>query len=494
MAKQDIIKQWLEINARGREDPVWWIERVLGVRLYEKQRQIVEAIRDHDQVAVRACIGAGKGMVTSCIAIWWVACFNGKVVVTGPQWSQMLNVWWAETRERLANMPIPASNVMAEHWVPDPKKHPKTGIFMVNTKDPYNMQGYHDDNMLFIADEASLIDDAVFNVLEGTQISRGIGGAKELLIGNPNYRTGYFAERFGAPGWVNIHISAMDSPNITGEMEVPGLWSKEAIEQFRERLDPDHDGKGTLWRVQVLGEFPLEDAVNRIVPEAVIERAKKGRPRRFYVNGERTSSVVAGLDIAGYGADATVMTVISNGELAAVEALDGRREPEEIADWVAAKYAEHGVMLLAYDSTGLGWAMGTLFADRRLNTVPVSFAEKPNRTDIYKDLRTELLYGVAEAMRKGWLKIRDRVEFSKLFDDLRGVYYTVPENSRKMLAEKKDETRRRIKRSPDYFDALALAVRVMNRVRTKTSNESVREQFKRAVERFRGALEPVGGF
>jgi len=50
-----------DIPRRALRDPVWYYEEILGVTyIYDKQREILEALTQYDKVAVLGCNGSGK--------------------------------------------------------------------------------------------------------------------------------------------------------------------------------------------------------------------------------------------------------------------------------------------------------------------------------------------------------------------------------------------------------------------------------------------------
>ena len=70
---------------RGRKDPVWWIETVLGDTLWEKQKEICESIASNNRLAIPASFGIGKTFLIARIALWWLYTHKpAKVVSTAP--------------------------------------------------------------------------------------------------------------------------------------------------------------------------------------------------------------------------------------------------------------------------------------------------------------------------------------------------------------------------------------------------------------------------
>lgn len=69
---------------RARQDPVFFVRQVLGGDPWEKQEEILEAVRDHRRVAVRACHGVGKTKVAAWVALWFLYCHKNSKVSFNP--------------------------------------------------------------------------------------------------------------------------------------------------------------------------------------------------------------------------------------------------------------------------------------------------------------------------------------------------------------------------------------------------------------------------
>ena len=69
-------------------------------------------------------------------------------------------------------------------------KHFAQGL---STDTPERFQGFHEGNILFVVDEASGVDEEIYEAIEGCMTSKR---ARLLLIGNPTRRSGTFYEAF----------------------------------------------------------------------------------------------------------------------------------------------------------------------------------------------------------------------------------------------------------------------------------------------------------
>ena len=86
---------------RYRTNPIAFIEEILGIHLYSRQREIVEAVRDHERVAVRSGNATGKTTAAACVMLAWLAGGPGSTIVsTASTQGQLERVLWRETRRR----------------------------------------------------------------------------------------------------------------------------------------------------------------------------------------------------------------------------------------------------------------------------------------------------------------------------------------------------------------------------------------------------------
>jgi phage terminase large subunit len=120
------------------------------------------------------------------------------------------------------------------------------------------LQGIHADNVLLIADEASGVDEAVFEAAAGSMSTEG---AITILAGNPTRATGFFYYTHTKLRhiWKAIRVSCHDSSRVS-----PATLRKERA--FGE--------KSNRFRIRVLGEFPLGDD-DTLVPRS----PSRGRDR-----------------------------------------------------------------------------------------------------------------------------------------------------------------------------------------------------------------------
>ncbi|MBN1809992.1 MAG: hypothetical protein JW909_13065 [Planctomycetes bacterium] len=458
----------------GATAPVWWIEAIFRLHLHRRQKDVVDAVWSHDRVAVKSGHGVGKGTVSACIALWWVIVRRGLVLVTAPTWAQVTNVWFATLRKVFESgvfppARTPAFQVRTHSWM----LGPSWGILGISSDRPDNVQGYHAERLLLIADEAAGIDDALFEAFEGAQVSRGVGKAGMLLLGNPVRSDGYFAEAFApSSSWKTLTIPCTDSPNVTGERRVPGLATLDWIEERRAEWGPDSNA----FRVRVMGEFPLAGSADRVIPEDVLRKAIATAAPAGVLSG-----VVQGLDVARFGDDASVSVILRDGVVADASAVHGMGAVQ-VARWAEERAALYGACITVVDETGVGGGVVDEMRRLRSNVRGVNFASAPAQRDRWRDIRTELAFNVASALASGALVIPPTAPH-ELFEDLRSLHYGITVGGA-LQVEPKDAQRRRLRRSPDWADAFFLAWRGYSRLSPPHSEDKARRALRSAVRRF----------
>jgi phage terminase large subunit len=292
-----------------QEEPVDFIELAFSDALTDYQQAIATSVRDNTYTAVRSCHGAGKSHIAARIALWFLYSHpDSKVVTTAPTWRQVEDILWRELRDahtkakvQLGGKPNNTSLNLGEQWF-------ATGL---STDDPDRFQGYHAVDVLLICDEASGIEEAIYNASEGIVSSQH---ARVLYIGNPTNTTGTFYKAFKLPGYGKIHISAFDTPNFTAfgitlEDIRAGTWQQKITADLPRPylITPEwvadkylRWGEGNpMWDSRVMGEFPIEGE-DTLIPLRYIEAA---RTRHLPVKADDPEQI--GQDYARFGSDRT---------------------------------------------------------------------------------------------------------------------------------------------------------------------------------------------
>jgi len=513
----------LEAYQFGAKDPVWWIQNVLKVRLYSRARDMVEAVYKYDKVGVWSGHGVSKSFTMACVSLWWMLCMGGLVLVTGPKFLQTKDIFFAAIRKVLAGAGLPPAQTPRE--LPDSDKWelgPEQGIQIINSAEhtAVNVQGYHAKNIMMIADEASGIGNALFDAIESSQVSRGVAGAraKKVYTGNPNIVPGKIVfqgvygkaqhldeglmnntgKEIDPDEWVGLHISAYDSPNVTGEMTIAGLVGPKYIEDRKVEYGED----SMLYSIRVLGEYFEGGAVDRLVPEAALqewmERTEpvKMQPTLHWGILEGHFSCTQGFDGARYGDDACVSAIMVNGKINEIEEKRNV-STSEAAIFMLNQHKDAGCVRTSMDGTGHGAGIyddaNLLVHDQdskffNLGITMVNFASSAMLAR-YRNIRTQMGFDFRDAIRSGYIVLDKYLGAlrDKLIDDIRATGYILTDLG--TILEPKEVIKLKLGRSPDYFDATMLAFHAYIRSAQMTEEAEANLRLANAIRKqFGGAV------
>jgi len=424
-------------------DPADFVCRELGARPWSKQVEILEAVRDHNRVAVRSCNGSGKTYVAAHVVLWWLMCFpDALVITTAPTEHQVRDVLWREIRRAYRGNEDLIDGKLLRASLELGDKHYAQGL---STDLPERFQGFHEGHILFVVDEASGVREGIFEAIEGSMTS---AGAKTLLLGNPSSLSGTFYEVFHRRRelWHTIHISAFDTPNLCeGSTVMPSLvtprWVEEALVNWGE--------DSPMYQVRVLGEFPSE-AEDTLMSLRLIEQAAK--PAGEEETGE-DGPVEMGVDVARFGSDRTVICVRRGERVIEMETFS-RKDTMETSGRVKAAIARHGPRVVRVDVIGVGAGVVDRLREQDCSIiVGVNVGRRSSRPEHFANLRAELYDGLRERFQQGRIRIPADQD---LIGELAAVRYSFT-SSGQIRIEDKETVRARGLRSPDKADALMLA-------------------------------------
>lgn len=436
--------------ARFHDDPTAFFREVLGVEPWSKQREILDAVARSSRVAVRSGHKTGKSNSAAGIALWWVSTRpRGRVILTSATDRQVRSILWKELRARYKNARQPLGG--------DIHLDPATGlqfsdgreVIGFTARDPERMAGFSGDEMLIIADEASGIDDAIFEAIEGNRA----GGAQLLLTGNPTKTSGEFFDAFHSKRehYVTLRVSSEETPNVVeGRRVVPGLATREWVAEKAAEWGKD----SPLYAVRVRGDFPAQ-ADNAVIGLALVEAATKG-----WAAQKPEGRLQLGVDVARFGDDETVIAPrrgLKAMRMTALHSMDvvevaghALRIARELRDPL-----DRELPRIAVDEIGVGGGVVDILRRHRneVEVVAVNVARNADARDDFHRIRDQLWFGVADWIRDGGTFEAD----SKLEGELVAPTYRFDTQGRRVV-ESKDEIKKRLSRSPDRADALCLAV------------------------------------
>lgn len=452
-----------------RNSALLFAEEVLRFSPDDWQRRVLNDLSGYDRVTVRSGQGVGKTGVEAVAALWFLSCFPfARVVATAPTKQQLHDVLWSEIAKWQGKSPV-LSEILA--WTKTYiylKGYEKRWFAVARTATkPENMQGFHEDNMLFIVDEASGVADPIMEAILGTLSG---DNNKLLMCGNPTKTSGtFFDSHTRDRGSYKAHkVSSEDSPRT----------NKENIEALKRKYGADSN----FVRVRVLGEFPLqEDDV--YIPISLIDESIQ--LRRDFKPLPSPLSIHIGCDVARFGDDQTVIgskvdeLVTLNHKTRGQDTMNTADRIISLGESLIRKYKWTGKIPVKIDDGGVGGGVVDRLRQIKRNdperfawleVFPVKFGLRI-KNKYYHDSTSYMLSVV-----KGLLAPFDDEGKPKpvgliLPDDdnlaaqLASRKYSITEQS-KIRAESKDDMKKRGLPSPDEADCvllLCLPVRIKDR-------------------------------
>ena len=449
-------------------------------------------------MAVRSCNGAGKTFTAAVAIIWWLMSYDNAVVITtAPSERQVREILWRELRR----LYMPLRDIIGGKLTRTRLEISPTRYaygFSTNTEDRF--QGFHSGNILVIVDEASGVDEFIYNAIDGVTTA---SNSKLLLIGNPHGYAGTFYDAFhkNRSQFHTVHISAFDLPafkaqsiteNNIQDVEYPdpitddtdviparntvipaqaGTQVKQtaiysdteagiqgninyadsliglSTPKWAIRVFNSHGPQSSIYQTRVLGQFP-DAADDTLIPlrdvEAAVKRSTDIPP---------DTKPIMGVDVARFGNDKTVIIIRHGPRVIHIDELR-KSDIVNTTGAVITAALQFKVKDLIIDEIGVGaGVLDNLKDDRRFNAQGLNGSNSPSNNEKYLNLRAEVFDGLRQRFADGDVSIPNDPE---LISQLASLTYKY--NARGQLQlESKDQIRSTGRQSPDKADAIALA-------------------------------------
>lgn len=475
-------------SARYREDPVAFCQEILGVEPWSKQVEILEAVRDHKRVAVSSGHKIGKSRSAAMLALWFYCSYSdARVIFTSTTSRQVDEILWRELcmvrarggrcvdckaeleRMRAAGVPNP------EGRIPRPCPHSalidgeqgelaRTGlrssdfrqIVGFTAKQAEAVAGISGANLLYLPDEASGIPQVIFEAMEGNRA----GGARLAMFSNPTKNEGEFYDAFASKKdlYHTIRVSSEETPNVVLGIEdyIPGLANPSWIEEKKREWGEN----SPLYKVRVKGEHALQEG-GRIFSIHAIRQAEVR-----WSEASEEGRLFVGIDPAGASGkgDESAFAVrrgLKVVEIQAAHGLTAEQHLIRLLSILSTHREPREVPVVVMDREGAVGAelYGALRA--HLNANPGQFVlsgvrasdKAVRQADVYDRMRDGLCANLELWFRDGGAIPQD----AKLAADLHVFEWKQAINGRFKCTDK-ETIRKILGRSPDRYDAVALAV------------------------------------
>lgn len=436
-------------------DPIKWINDIMGEFLWSKIKEVCSSVVDHRFTAVRSCHGVGKSYIASRLAAWWITTREDPfVVTTAPTAHQVKTILWRyiKSAKKKGDLKGRITEGQVPEWKIDNELVAfgrKPADYLDPTEAAAAFQGIHALNVLVIIDEASGIPEWLANAVE-TLITNE--RSRVLAVGNPDNPTSWFA-KMSKPGsgYNRIKIAWQDTPNYTGEyipdylkdLLVSRIWVEERAKRWGIH--------SPLYVSKVLAEFPDISDDTLFTPAILaIGLAVDRSSRAVNVVGN------GGMDVARYGSDETVLYLNREGYIRLHDRWSKMDTMESVGRF--RRLWQENVDLAPstqIDVNGLGSGVFDRLKELHYPVIPFNGGERAYKRERYRNRRAEAYWEAKEAMESGL------VDIEELDEDLQAELLEIKfKNTSTGLIqiEDKDDIRKRLGRSPDRADAFVMSL------------------------------------
>ena len=407
-------------------------------------------LREEPYSPIRVAVSSGHGIGKSAIVAWYVnwglaTLPNTRVVVTANTFPQLktktfpeISTWWQRSIVRDwfscegLRMWFSAQKGFEATWRCD-------GVtWSVSNTEAF--AGLHNrrKRILVIMDEASAIDDKIWEVTEGA-LTDAETEIIWLAFGNPTRNTGRFRECFRKYRgvWKTFKV---DSRTVD-------ITNKELLSEWEEQYGEDSD----FFRVRVRGEFP-DQAAGQLISSALVEAAQSRIYKEDVLDGVPK---IFGVDIAREGGDSC--SVWMRQGLCAKRIYKTQRiNTMQFSVTLGKLLEEHKPDACFIDMGNVGAAVyDSLSSWGHRNVFGVFFQEKASDSRVFLNRRIEMWNSVKNWLENGGALPKDGREAQDIFEDLIGPEFFYNQKGLMQLESKKDMKERGLL-SPDDGDALAL--------------------------------------
>lgn len=404
---------------------------------------------DDPRHSVRAGHGVGKGTLLAILALWFpLTHYDSKAVLTANSQDQLRDNNWPEIRKWAAKLPgALRDQIQIDEERLYVKAEPEMAFVVRRTaskSNPEALQGIHAKHVLYLIDEASGIDNRVFEAAQGSLSTKG---AMAVLFSNPTRSSGFFHDTHHKmrARWKCWRVNCEDVPRARGHIEdVIAAYGKDS----------------NKYRVRVLGEFPTADD-DTVIPLALVEAAQKRQVERLQF------LPVWGVDVARFGDDSSALAKRQGNVL--LEPVKEWRNLDTmqlvgkiVAEWHAADEDMKPSEILV-DVIGIGAGVVDRLQELDLPVVGINVAESASSDDKYSRLRDELWF-----KSKAWFDAKDCwiPADEQLVAELISPTFDYASNGKIVVESKKDMKKRGVP-SPNRADAFNLTFAAMDRKRKR---------------------------
>lgn len=477
--REKAASQILTVRRRGTEpdlDTQHWLDNpakfvdyeLPGLDLTFYQYEILEATGTYLRWAIKGPRGLGKTAIGALKVLHFVKSreamgIDWKLATTSGRFAQLKYYLWPEIHKWNMRLRHPLSDKQLLTM----EIGGKYGrAFAASPARPELIEGIHADSVFVLFDEAKMIQPGLFDSIEGAALNAESQETHIGALSTPGAPIGRFydihARRPGFEDWYVRSVTldeAIEAGRVT-ESEVDrmaALWGRTSA----------------LFRQHVLGEFAADDD-EALIPLAWVEAANARW--RDWDDDERPglddedARFRWGVDVARHGKDQTVLAkFLSDRILVEINRERFTDNVSDLGDRVAAMMTEADEVTVDADGMGAGTAdrLRTLIGDDRVTVFhgaprPEGWVDATGEKEAH-NTRAAAWWSLRERLNPAADPVLALPPDDGLIGDLTGPR-AVYDTGGRIKIEKKEDTKKRLGRSPDAGDAVVMGLWVPPRV------------------------------
>ena len=427
-----------------KNDLAIFCRECFGAELDPWQAEVAELIngKANWKLSIRSGHGPGKTSLSAMIIWWFLATRDfAKIPCTAPTSHQLKDILWSELAKWYNKSQILQTMFIFQEQEIKLRDRPKEWWAVARTipKDKKGkaeaLQGFHADNLLFVVEEASGLDDIVFNPIEGAMTGED---ACMLLISNPTRRSGYFFDTHNKfkKFFIPYHVKTEKAPRI----------KKEYIDMMADKWGVNSN----VYKIRVLGEFPSSD-LDSFIP---MELCDQCRGLKLDIGKARP---VLGIDVGRMGSDPTDFC-IKNGPVIEPFIETEKKTITQTANQMNFLHIERKFREIGVDAIGIGVGvhdrgveMGLPMSDPEIVVSRKATTEEEHYA--FYSLRDQLWQLLKNCLEQQLISLPDD---EGLVAEICSPLFDFPNG--KLKIESKKEMKKRGLPSPNKADALCIAL------------------------------------
>ena len=393
--------------------------------------------------------GIGKSMILSILILWFLFVHpDCQIACTSPGQQQLYDILWKEIKKWIDRAyPSIGQMYMWESSHIRMKESPNVWFARAKTASKENTEalaGVHADWVMMAIDEASGVDEAIFETMEGSLTS---GNILVFLISNGTRANGYFFDTHNKDQsrWQNYSFSSLDSPRVDHKY-VDGIIEKYGIDSIQ-------------YAIRVLGQFPKEDGMDDSGYVPLLQDQNIHTQPDFGASLTFSEDALLGVDPAGEGDDKTSW-VIRDTFKAKKLCEEAKSTSKSIAEKTMTLMLEYGIKPynVIVDAFGTGMDVGKEIALASRGTINVTTVNTGDKCvvdtdkELYNNKRAEAFYKAKQWLQSGG----ELVENGNFKEELKGIRYKRNLAGLIQIMPKLDMKKKYGLKSPNDADAFSL--------------------------------------